>query len=158
MKKTSKMERMWRKVNHSLRNSNKSQTQQQQQQGSINAGGVNAASAAAVATPQSTDTISSAGGFGDTQLAVVAVQGLPAAAAGNAAPTGGSNATGRRLASSGGVPTNCHKSLSQHVLQTRTASSERRRRRRRKSRPRRSGGMVAGVTSCVGDAGGDNMS
>lgn len=43
------------------------------------------------------------------------------------------------------------KSLSQHVLQPRSASSERRRRRRRKSRTRRTG------VSCVG-GGGDNMS
>ncbi|XP_017114404.1 uncharacterized protein LOC108137294 [Drosophila elegans] len=136
------MERMWRKVNHSLRNTNKSQQPQQPPGGEA---GATAGGATAAATPQSTDTISSAGGFGDGQL-VVAVQGLAAAG-------GGSNATGRRLASSGG---GCNKSLSQHVLQTRTASSERRRRRRRKSRPRRGGGM--GVTSCVGDTGGDNMS
>ncbi|KAH8265117.1 hypothetical protein KR026_010563 [Drosophila bipectinata] len=140
------MERMWRKVNHSLRNTNKSQVPQSAT-GTGGGDGTPGGATGTAATPQSTDTISSAGGFGDGQL-VVAVQGLPAGT------TGGSNATGRRLASSGGG--NCHKSLSQHVLQTRTASSERRRRRRRKSRPRRSGGM--GVTSCVGDPGGDNMS
>ncbi|KAI8034532.1 hypothetical protein M5D96_012719, partial [Drosophila gunungcola] len=132
-----KMERMWRKVNHSLRNTNKSQQPQQPAGGEA---GATVGGPSAAATPQSTDTISSAGGFGDGQL-------------GLAAAGGGSNATGRRLASSGG---GCNKSLSQHVLQTRTASSERRRRRRRKSRPRRGGGM--GVTSCVGDTGGDNMS
>ncbi|TDG41476.1 hypothetical protein AWZ03_012110 [Drosophila navojoa] len=148
------MERMWRKVNHSLRNS-KSQTPSQAAQ-SANAAAGAATGAAGIITPHSSDTISSAGGFGDAQL-VVAVQGLPGNGVGVGSAAGGSNATGRRLASSGQPPSNCHKSLSQHVLQTRTASSERRRRRRRKSRPRRSGGM-ASVTSCVGDAGGDNMS
>ncbi|KAH8289235.1 hypothetical protein KR054_002060 [Drosophila jambulina] len=152
------MERMWRKVNHSLRNTNKSQQQAQLQQQSGTEGATVGGTAA---TPQSTDTISSAGGFGDGQL-VVAVQGLGGGGGGGGAitATGGCNATGRRLASSGGGGGgggSCHKSLSQHVLQTRTASSERRRRRRRKSRPRRGGGMGA-VTSCVGDQGGDNMS
>jgi len=150
------MERMWRKVNHSLRNNTKSQPQQPG--GEAIGGGGGATIGATAATPQSTDTISSAGGFGDGQL-VVAVQGLATGGGGGSGigATGGSNATGRRLASSGGgVGGSCNKSLSQHVLQTRTASSERRRRRRRKSRPRRGGGM--GVTSCVGDPGGDNMS
>ncbi|XP_068159179.1 LOW QUALITY PROTEIN: uncharacterized protein hwt [Drosophila tropicalis] len=177
------MERMWRKVNHSLRNSKSqnhhqhhhhhqqqhpsSSSSSQQANAPCNATaagvGAGAGTGVAVATPLSTDTISSAGGFGDAQL-VVAVQGLQTSGAGSAAAAaGGSNATGRRLATSGGgqqlqlpAGTSCHKSLSQHVLQTRTASSERRRRRRRKSRPRRSGGMS--VTSCVGDGGGDNMS
>ncbi|XP_037931658.1 uncharacterized protein LOC119666452 [Teleopsis dalmanni] len=124
------MERMWRKVNHSF-------------------SGRTSKSANSI---QSTDTVSSAGGFGDGQI-VVAVAGI-------AAP---STATGRRLAASGQVqmPTNsaiatgtvtgqCQKSLSQHVLLSTASSSERRRRRRRKSRQRRSG------VSCVG--GGDNMS
>lgn len=119
-----------------------------------------------------TDGVSSAAGFGDSQV--------------GAAVASSSSATGRRLASSGQNPppiaiasssssnavvftnnqtvdgtlgtntktsTSSHfrKSLSQHVLQPRTASSERRRRRRRKSRPRRTG------VSCVG-GGGDNMS
>jgi len=146
------MERMWRKVNHSLRNTSKSQAQQAAGGDGIIGG---PATGATAATPQSTDTISSAGGFGDGQL-VVAVQGLASGGIGaSITASGGSNATGRRLASSGGGG-GCNKSLSQHVLQTRTASSERRRRRRRKSRPRRGGGM--GVTSCVGDPGGDNMS
>ncbi|EDW26115.1 GL25357 [Drosophila persimilis] len=171
------MERMWRKVNHSLRNTKSQNQQQQPNAGSVSSGGGAAVAivcGANAATPQSTDTINSAGGFGDGQL-VVAVQGLPgaaatsggAASAASAAATtatvtakGGSNATGRRLASSGQtlpVSGGASKSLSQHVLQTRTASSERRRRRRRKSRPRRGGGMGA-VTSCVGDPSGDNMS
>ncbi|KAI8125313.1 hypothetical protein FF38_14493 [Lucilia cuprina] len=137
------MERMWRKVNHSFGSSRTAKTH-----------------------AHATDTTSSAGGFGDGQV-VVAV-------------AGSSSATGRRLATSGQIPTPAamavpanpanqsvgqvasdpvavntsgpfRKSLSQHVLQPRTASSERRRRRRRKSRPRRSG------VSCVG-GGGDNMS
>ncbi|BFG03056.1 uncharacterized protein DMAD_02402 [Drosophila madeirensis] len=173
------MERMWRKVNHSLR-STKSQSQQQQSNVTSGCSGAGTtatsiacgASGGLAATPHSTDTINSAGGFGDAQL-VVAVQGLPSAAATSAGAvvtaactttatvtaTVGSNATGRRLASIGQTlpVSGACKSLSQHVLQTRTASSERRRRRRRKSRPRRGGGMGA-VTSCVGDPSGDNMS
>lgn len=136
------MERMWRKVNHSFGGNRSSK-----------------------AHSHATDTNSSAGGFGDGQV-VVAV-------------ACSSSATGRRLATSGQIPVPANlavqtpaggnavpavldalavnatgqfrKSLSQHVLQPRTASSERRRRRRRKSRPRRSG------VSCVG-GGGDNMS
>ena len=134
------MERMWRKVNHSFGGNRSSKSH-----------------------CHATDTTSSAGGFGDGQV-VVAV-------------AGSSSATGRRLAASGqvqpptlmaapaistpvgsgtdtlaaNIPGQFRKSLSQHVLQPRTASSERRRRRRRKSRPRRSG------VSCVG-GGGDNMS
>ncbi|KAI9590735.1 hypothetical protein GQX74_008902 [Glossina fuscipes] len=144
------MERMWRKVSFGGSRSTKNQS-------------------------NPTDTVSSAGGFGDPQI-VLAV-------------AGSSSATGRRLATSGQMPplkimnsgstiassvmvagfdnnegmaaggitaagastTQFRKSLSQHVLQPRSASAERRRRRRRKSRPRRTG------MSCVG-GGGDNMS
>lgn len=143
------MERMWRKVNHSL----------------------TGRTSKSVTTIQSSDTASSAGGFGDGQI-VVAVAGIgapPLSMSGNPSNNNSllppSTATGRRLATSGHMPVpivkgsngggggSHQKSLSQHVLLNSTASSERRRRRRRKSRARR----IACAGGGAGSAG-DNMS
>lgn len=138
---------MWRKVNHSF------------------GGGRSAKNPG-----HSSDTPNSAGGFGDGQV-VVAVAGSSSATGRRLAASGlmpmpqlPASANNTTTATATSAPTSTandpagatvmgqfRKSLSQHVLQPRTASSERRRRRRRKPRPRRSG------VSCVG-GGGDNMS
>nr|XP_013101135.1 unnamed protein product [Stomoxys calcitrans] len=153
------MERMWRKVNHSFGGGRNTKTQGHNSDTPNSAGGFGDGQVVVAVAGSSSATgrrLAASGQMPAPHLpsaTSTAISGGGGGGGGNASATCASQSTANNNDPSSGatVMGQFRKSLSQHVLQPRTASSERRRRRRRKPRPRRTG------VSCVG-GGGDNMS